>query len=59
MPELDYVVTVSYHEYSFNNVADALTFAKLAICGGSKYAEIQITRKETAEDEETAEETEA
>lgn len=55
MPELDYAVTISYHEYLFNNAADALTFAKLAICGGSKYAEIQITIKETADDEKTAE----
>lgn len=53
MPELIYIVSVHYHDYTFNNAADALTFAKLAISGGDKSADIEIVRKETADDEET------
>ena len=53
MSEFIYIVSVHYHDYTFNNAADAITFTKLAISGGDKSADIKIVRKETAENEET------
>ena len=58
MSEFIYIVSVHYHDYTFNNATDAITFAKLAIAGGVKYADVKIVRKETAENEETEHEEE-
>ena len=52
MPDIKYVVSLHYHEYTFNNSADAFTFAKLAIYAGDESVTIEITR-EVEENEET------
>ena len=59
MFDIIYTVSVDYHNYKFDNAGDALTFAKLAIYGGDVCVIMKLERKETADDEETTEETEA